>query len=74
MKESPIFRASFLPKTLACSSFAILSLSGVPLSYLREPPKLQPGLAKPFRELIEAPTFPEFLTLPAYDMIAAGVD
>src|SRR6516225_6963108 len=24
-----------------------------------------------FRELIEAPTFPEFLTLPAYDMIAA---
>jgi malate synthase len=29
--------------------------------------------AKLFRELIEAPTFPEFLTLPAYDMIAAGV-
>jgi len=28
--------------------------------------------AKLFRELIEAPTFPEFLTLPAYDMIAAG--
>jgi malate synthase len=25
--------------------------------------------AKLFRELIEAPTFPEFLTLPAYDMI-----
>ena len=24
-----------------------------------------------FRELIEAPTFPEFLTLPAYDMITA---
>jgi malate synthase len=28
--------------------------------------------AKLFRELIEAPTFPEFLTLPAYDMIAGG--
>jgi malate synthase len=27
--------------------------------------------AKLFRELIEAPTFPEFLTLPAYDMITA---
>ena len=26
---------------------------------------------KLFRELIEAPTFPEFLTLPAYDMITA---
>ena len=64
-----------MPKTLACSSFAILSSSGVPLSYLREPPKASAtGLAKPFRELIEAPTFPEFLTLPAYDMIAAGVD
>jgi malate synthase len=25
--------------------------------------------AKLFRELIEAPTFPEFLTMPAYDMI-----
>ena len=24
-----------------------------------------------FRELIEAPTFPEFLTLPAYEMITA---
>jgi len=29
--------------------------------------------AKLFRELIEAPTFPEFLTLPAYDMITADV-
>ena len=29
--------------------------------------------AKLFRELIEAPTFPEFLTLPAYDMITAGI-
>ena len=28
--------------------------------------------AKLFRKLIEAPTFPEFLTLPAYDMITAG--
>jgi malate synthase len=28
--------------------------------------------AKLFKELIEAPTFPEFLTLPAYDMITAG--
>jgi malate synthase len=27
--------------------------------------------ARLFRELIEAPTFPEFLTLPAYDMILA---
>jgi malate synthase len=27
--------------------------------------------ARLFRELIEAPTFPEFLTLPAYDMIVA---
>jgi malate synthase len=27
--------------------------------------------AKLFRELIEAPTFPEFLTLPSYDMITA---
>jgi malate synthase len=27
--------------------------------------------AKLFRELIEAPTFPEFLTLPAYEMITA---
>src|SRR5271157_5841489 len=27
--------------------------------------------AKLFRELIEAPTFPEFLTIPAYDMIVA---
>jgi malate synthase len=25
--------------------------------------------AKLFRELVEAPTFPEFLTLPAYDVI-----
>ena len=25
--------------------------------------------AKLFRELVEAPTFPEFLTLPAYDII-----
>jgi len=30
--------------------------------------------AKLFRELIEAPTFPEFLTVPAYDMIATGMD
>jgi len=29
--------------------------------------------AKLFRELIEAPTFPEFLTLPAYDMITADI-
>jgi malate synthase len=29
--------------------------------------------AKLFRELIEAPAFPEFLTLPAYDMITADV-
>jgi malate synthase len=29
--------------------------------------------AKLFRELIAAPAFPEFLTLPAYDMITAGV-
>jgi malate synthase len=29
--------------------------------------------AKLFRKLIEAPTFPEFLTLPAYDMITAGI-
>jgi malate synthase len=29
--------------------------------------------AQLFRELIEAPTFPEFLTLPAYDMITADV-
>ncbi len=28
--------------------------------------------ARLFRELIEAPTFPEFLTVPAYDMITAG--
>jgi malate synthase len=28
--------------------------------------------AKLFRELIEASAFPEFLTLPAYDMITAG--
>ena len=28
--------------------------------------------AKLFRELIEAPSFVEFLTLPAYDMITAG--
>ena len=27
--------------------------------------------AQLFRDLIEAPTFPEFLTLPAYDMIVA---
>jgi malate synthase len=27
--------------------------------------------ARLFRELIEAPAFPEFLTLPAYDMIIA---
>jgi malate synthase len=26
-----------------------------------------------FRELVEAPTFPEFLTLPAYDLITADV-
>jgi malate synthase len=25
------------------------------------------------RELVEAPTFPEFLTLPAYDLITADV-
>jgi len=32
--------------------------------------------AKLFRELIEAPTFPEFLTMPAYDMITGqlGLD
>jgi malate synthase len=29
--------------------------------------------AKLFRELIEAPSFPEFLTLPAYEMITAGM-
>ena len=29
--------------------------------------------AKLFRELIEAPAFPEFLTLPAYDIITADV-
>ena len=29
--------------------------------------------ARLFRELIEAPAFPEFLTLPAYDMITAGL-
>ena len=29
--------------------------------------------AKLFRELIEAPTFTEFLTIPAYDLITAGV-
>jgi malate synthase len=29
--------------------------------------------AKLFRELIEAPAFPEFLTMPAYDMITSGV-
>ncbi len=29
--------------------------------------------ARLFRELIEAPAFPEFLTLPAYEMIAADV-
>ncbi len=28
--------------------------------------------AKLFRELLEAPTFPEFLTLPAYEMITTG--
>jgi malate synthase len=27
--------------------------------------------ARLFRDLIEAPSFPEFLTLPAYDMIVA---
>jgi len=27
--------------------------------------------ARLFRDLIEAPAFPEFLTLPAYDMIVA---
>ena len=27
-----------------------------------------------FRELIEAPAFPEFLTLPAYDLITTGVE
>ena len=27
--------------------------------------------ARLFSELIEAPTFPEFLTMPAYDMITA---
>jgi malate synthase len=30
--------------------------------------------AKLFGELIEAPTFPEFLTLPAYEMITANAD
>jgi malate synthase len=29
--------------------------------------------AKLFRELVEAPSFPEFLTLPAYDLITADV-
>jgi len=29
--------------------------------------------AKLFRELIETPTFPEFMTLPAYDMITADI-
>src|SRR6202023_1998794 len=29
--------------------------------------------AQLFRELIEAPAFPEFLTLPAYEMITADV-
>jgi len=29
--------------------------------------------AKLFRELIEAPTFPEFLTLSAYEMITANI-
>lgn len=29
--------------------------------------------AKLFRELVEAPTFPEFLTLPAYDTITADL-
>jgi malate synthase len=29
--------------------------------------------AKLFRELVEAPTFLEFLTLPAYDLITADI-
>ena len=29
--------------------------------------------AKLFSELIDAPTFPEFLTSPAYDLITAGL-
>ena len=30
------------------------------------------GAARLFRELIEAPAFPEFLTVPAYEMITAS--
>jgi malate synthase len=46
------------------------------LTKLRETaggPERYEDAAKLFGELIEAPAFPEFLTMPAYDMITTGV-
>jgi malate synthase len=41
------------------------------LSETAEPNARYPAAAKLFGELIEAPSFAEFLTVPAYDMIIA---
>jgi len=43
------------------------------LREIAEGPGRYEDAAELFRELIEAPAFPEFLTMPAYNMITSGV-